>query len=110
MYCINALRVLFFLLGALSYSYGQSSMNYSIYENIILSQEALSVRCFTQDKQKIIWIGSDKGLFSYDGNMPHPHFHDDSTSLPVNCTLLFSDDYLLLGSQKWILMYNYKHD
>jgi signal transduction histidine kinase/ligand-binding sensor domain-containing protein/DNA-binding response OmpR family regulator len=85
-------------------------MNYSIYENIILSQEALSVRCFTQDKQGIIWIGSDKGLFSYDGNMPHPHFHDDSTSLPVNCTLLFSDDYLLLGSQKGILMYNYKRD
>jgi signal transduction histidine kinase/AraC-like DNA-binding protein/streptogramin lyase/AmiR/NasT family two-component response regulator len=100
-----------FLLEAWSFSYAQYSMNYRSYENMILSQEALSVRCFIQDKQGLIWVGSDKGLFSYDGYIPHPHFlYGNSTSLPVNCALLYGDDYLLLGSQKGILMYNYKRD
>ncbi|GHT30160.1 histidine kinase [Bacteroidia bacterium] len=86
-------------------------MNYRTYENMLLSQEALSVRCFIQDRQGLIWVGSDKGLFSYDGYIPHPHFlYGDSTSLPINCALLYGDDYLLLGSQKGVLMYNYKRD
>jgi signal transduction histidine kinase/ligand-binding sensor domain-containing protein/CheY-like chemotaxis protein/AraC-like DNA-binding protein len=86
-------------------------MNYRMYEHILLSREALSVRCFIQDTQGMMWVGSDKGLFSYDGFTPHPHFsYGDSTSLPVNCALLYGTDRLLLGSQKGILMYNYKQD
>ncbi|MDR1558068.1 MAG: response regulator [Tannerellaceae bacterium] len=99
------------LLLSFSVAYGQSSVNYRMYEHILLSREALSVRCFLQDTQGMIWVGSDKGLFSYDGFTPHPHFdYGDSTSLPVNCALLYGTDRLLLGSQKGILLYNYKQD
>ena len=32
------------------------------------------ISCFLQDTQGLIWIGSDKGLFSYDGYSTQPHF------------------------------------
>jgi signal transduction histidine kinase/ligand-binding sensor domain-containing protein/DNA-binding response OmpR family regulator len=92
-------------------SVGQRVMNYQLYENVLLSPEALSVRCFVQDGQGLMWVGSDKGLFSYDGYAPHAHFaYGDSMNLPVNCALLYGDDRLLLGSQRGVLAYNYKSD
>jgi signal transduction histidine kinase/ligand-binding sensor domain-containing protein/DNA-binding response OmpR family regulator len=92
-------------------AHSPSSMNYHLFENFLLSREALSVRCFIQDKQGMMWIGTDKGLFSYDGFRPYPHFtYADSMNLPVNCALLYGDDRLLLGTQKGVRVYNYKHD
>ncbi|MDR1223145.1 MAG: hybrid sensor histidine kinase/response regulator, partial [Tannerella sp.] len=85
--------------------------DYTAFENILLSREALSVRCFIQDKQGLLWIGSNKGLFSYDGYTPHPHFsYGDTTHIPINCAVLYGEDYLLLGSQRGLLVYNYKTD
>ncbi|MDR1200412.1 MAG: response regulator [Tannerellaceae bacterium] len=90
---------------------GETRANYTTFENRLLSQEALSVRCFIQDKQGLLWIGSSKGLFSYDGYTPHPHFsYGDTTNIPINCAVLYGEDYLLLGSQRGLLVYNYKTD
>jgi signal transduction histidine kinase/ligand-binding sensor domain-containing protein/DNA-binding response OmpR family regulator len=90
---------------------GETRANYTAFENILLSREALSVRCFIQDRQGLLWIGSSKGLFSYDGYTPHPHFsYGDATNIPVNCAVLYGDDSLLLGSQRGLLVYNYKTD
>ena len=89
---------------------GASSMNYHRFENFLLSREALSVRCFMQDGQGLMWIGTDKGLFSYDGFRPRPHFaYADSMNMPVNCALLYNDR-LLLGTQKGVRVYNYRKD
>ncbi|MDR0750468.1 MAG: response regulator [Tannerellaceae bacterium] len=95
----------------LSCLWGETRENYTAFENRLLSQEALSVRCFIQDRQGLLWIGSAKGLFSYDGYTPHPHFsYGDAANIPVNCAVLYGDDYLLLGSQRGLLVYNYKTD
>lgn len=40
--------------------------DYQTFENIGLGTEASVISCFLQDTQGLIWIGSDKGLFSYD--------------------------------------------
>lgn len=48
--------------------------DYRLFQNISLGTEASVISCFLQDTQGLIWIGSDKGLFSYDGYSTQPHF------------------------------------
>lgn len=52
--------------------FGQQA-NYQIFENINLSTEASVTNCFLQDEQGMIWIGSNKGLFSYNGYSVQSH-------------------------------------
>lgn len=49
--------------------YGQK-VNYQQFDNIYLGAEASVISCFLQDSEGLIWVGSNKGLFSYDG-IPH---------------------------------------
>lgn len=73
--------------------------------------EANSIRMFLQDEQYLIWIGTNKGLFSYDGYEFLPHYAIGSgENTLINCGLFFDEDYLLLGTEKGVLMYNYKYD
>ena len=48
--------------------YGQK-VNYQQFDNIYLGAEASVISCFLQDSEGLIWVGSNKGLFSYD--IPH---------------------------------------
>lgn len=87
------------------------NMNYQSFNNSTLSLEANSIRFFLQDKQGLMWIGTNKGLYSYDGYKSYPHFSPGSAeSRMINCGLFYNDDFLLLGTEKGILLYNYKLD
>ncbi|MDR2496733.1 MAG: response regulator [Tannerellaceae bacterium] len=107
-YLLLSFLLLFCSVTALS---AGSKADYIMFENILLSQEALTVRCFIQDRQGVMWAGSDKGLFSFDGYTPRAHFtYGDSLSIPINCAIPYSDDRLLLGTQKGIIAYNCRSD
>ena len=54
-------------------AYGQK-VNYQQFENSYLGAEASVISCFLQDSEGLIWIGSNKGLFSYDGYSTQQHF------------------------------------
>lgn len=89
--------------------YGQK-MNYQTFENISLGPEASVINCFIQDPQGIIWIGSNKGLFSFDGYAAQPHYSfDNQTGIRIYCGLVFGN-YLYLGTDNGMLKYNYKTD
>lgn len=86
-------------------------MNYQSYTNSILSLEANSVRFFIQDEQGLIWVGTNKGLYSYDGYRSFSHFSPGSDeSRMISCGLFYKEDYLLLGTESGILKLNYKFD
>ena len=53
--------------------YGQK-VNYQQFDNIYLGAEASVISCFLQDSEGLIWVGSNKGLFSYDGYSTQQHF------------------------------------
>lgn len=102
--------ILFHLLIFVSTTYAQKP-GYQTFENINLSAEASVACCFLQDNLGMIWIGSDKGLFSYDGYSSKQHFIPENTeNVRINCGVIVRDSFLYLGADNGIHIYNYHTD
>lgn len=83
----------------------------SDFENINLSTEASVTNCFLQDEQGMIWIGSNKGLFSYNGYSVQSHpAPDEQSNAWIYCGQIINDTFLYLGTDNGMLVYNYKTD
>ena len=68
--------------------YGQK-VNYQQFDNIYLGAEASVISCFLQDSEGLIWVGSNKGLFSYDGYSTQQHFtYGERTNTRIYCGIL----------------------
>jgi signal transduction histidine kinase/ligand-binding sensor domain-containing protein/DNA-binding NarL/FixJ family response regulator len=91
-------------------SFGQR-IAYESFDNIKLSPEASVINCFLQDNQGLIWIGSDKGLFSYDGYSVHQHYTPgEHSNSHIYCGVIIDSTYLYLGTDNGLLIYNYRTD
>ena len=87
------------------------SDSYREFDNVYLNSDASVINCFIQDKQGLIWMGSDKGLFSYNGYTIQRHifpFTDSKnpSNTKINCGILLDSNHLCLGSDNGILIYN----
>lgn len=101
---------LLFLFLLLSGSSGQS-LNYQVFDNIDLNTEASVITAFVQDPQGLIWIGSNKGLFSYDGYTSRQHFTlGERNNTRIHCGIVVDSTWLYLGSDNGLLVYNYRTD
>ena len=77
---------------------GQKS-DYRLFDNISLGTEASVISCFLQDTQGLIWIGSNKGLFSYDGYSSQPHFtFGERSNTRIYCGTVVDSTYLYIGA------------
>lgn len=102
--------IFFYLFTFICTTYAQKPA-YQTFENISLSAEASVACCFLQDNQGMIWIGSDKGLFSYDGYSSKQHFMpENSENVRINCGVIVRDSFLYLGADNGIHIYNYHTD
>jgi len=74
---------------AISYSYAQEPF----FKSIQIEREIrdVHVNCFTQDRSGIIWVGTDKGLWSYNGIDFRPHSINDSID-DASVTAIYIDD------------------
>jgi signal transduction histidine kinase/ligand-binding sensor domain-containing protein/DNA-binding response OmpR family regulator len=82
-----------------------------MFENINLGAGATVIDCFLQDSQGLIWIGSNKGLFSYDGYNVQPHFtFDERSNTQIYCGVIADKTRLYLGADNGILIYNLQTD
>ena len=89
---------------------GQKS-DYRLFDNISLGTEASVISCFLQDTQGLIWIGSNKGLFSYDGYSSQPHFtFGERSNTRIYCGTVVDSTYLYIGADNGLLIYNYRTD
>ncbi|MEO9474461.1 MAG: two-component regulator propeller domain-containing protein [Cyclobacteriaceae bacterium] len=52
-----------------------------------------------QDQDDFLWIGTENGLFKYDGQSFHAHFVDDSISDPFTASFKSSDHRVYFGRQ-----------
>ena len=69
------------------------------------------ISCFLQDSEGLIWVGSNKGLFSYDGYSTQQHFtYGERTNTRIYCGIIADNTYLYLGTDNGILVYNYRTD
>ena len=107
------IAILFFLCACCiqsSTAYGQK-VNYQQFDNIYLGAEASVVSCFLQDSEGLIWIGSNKGLFSYDGYSTQQHFtYGEINNTRIYCGVIIDNTYLYMGTDNGILIYNYRTD
>lgn len=93
---------------------GAQTDTYREFDNISLNNDASVVNCFIQDRQGLIWMGTDKGLFSYNGysvqqHLPFSKDKVDAGSM-INCGILLDDDHLCLGADNGLSFYNLKTD
>ena len=88
-----------------------AGMDYGNLSNISLNSDAYQGRCFSQDSQGFIWIGTDKGLCRYDGYNIHNHFRNGAIgNVRIHSMALYNEDFLLLGTEKGLLTYNILRD
>lgn len=92
------------------YGYGRK-INYQQFDNMYLGAEASVISCFLQDSEGLIWIGSNKGLFSYDGYSMQQHFtYGEYSNTRIYCGIIIDNTYLYLGTDDEMLVYNYRTD
>ena len=49
-------------------------MSYMQLDRLPMQTDASTIGCILQDKSGLIWMGSNAGLFRYDGYNLQPHF------------------------------------
>ena len=86
-------------------------MDYGDLSNISLSSDAYQGRCFAQDRQGFIWIGTNKGLCRYDGYNIHTHYRNGVLgNVQVHSMSIYNENFLLLGTENGLLVYNIRKD
>lgn len=81
------------------------------FENIIPSAEASKINSFAQDPAGLMWLGTSKGLFSYDGYRAQQHFTFGAPSNTlVHSILVWDDRRMMLGTDNGLLIYDYVHE
>lgn len=91
--------------------FAQKSDDYQRFSNLSLGTEASIIGCFLQDAQGMIWIGSNKGLYSYDGYSTQSHFQfGDRSNTRIYCGAVIDSTYLYMGADNGLLIYNCRLD
>lgn len=79
--------------------------------NISINAEASTIYSFTQDSLGLMWVGTNKGLFSYDGYSTQQHFvYGENSNTAVYSLLECGGKYIFLGTDNGLLIYNYQTD
>lgn len=82
---------------------------YQQFENIRLSREASVTTSFSQDSAGLLWVGTNKGLYSYDGYNAYSHFnYGDASNSRIYCQEIVSERYLFLGTDNGLLCYDFR--
>jgi ligand-binding sensor domain-containing protein len=81
------------------------------FQNIYPENGPMAVTCFMQDPQGLIWFGTDKGLYSYDGYSAKAHYKfDEPGNTRINCGVIVDSSLMYLGTDNGILLFNSRTD
>ncbi|MDD2646026.1 MAG: two-component regulator propeller domain-containing protein [Bacteroides sp.] len=86
-----------------------NSSNYRSFYNISLEIDATTVNCFAQDVQGMMWMGTNQGLYSYDG-YSSKHHGGERQRVQIYCIHIVSDSLFYLGTDNGVLIYDYTRD
>ncbi|MCI1778698.1 MAG: ATP-binding protein [Bacteroidales bacterium] len=87
-----------------------SGGDYRRFETIPLGADASVANCFAQDSTGLIWIGTNRGLYSFDGYTTKSHSDVNEPSYTQIYCALVKGRYLYLGSDNGLLVYDYIND
>ncbi len=84
-----------------------ANLTYKRFENISLEAGSSVISAMDQDSKGMLWIGSYKGLYTYDGYNAYQHFEfGTSSNTRVNCLKAVDDNYIFLGTDEGLLVYD----
>src|SRR5690606_15309110 len=103
------LSVMYMLVGIFTAS--AQAVDFHYFRNISLDAKASTVHAFAQDSLGLLWLGSNNGLYHYDGYTllaavdGKPEYQTCIYSIVV-----LDGSRLALGTERGVVLYNYKED
>lgn len=97
---------LFFPLLALWASCAMAAGSVQPYFNNIQLDGASTVCSFAHDPRGIVWLGTESGLYSYDGYHSYPHFDSRSPYHSRVHSLVAQGDLLFLGTENGLFVFD----
>lgn len=97
---------LFFPLLALWASCAMAAGSVQPYFNNIQLDGASTVCSFAHDRRGIVWLGTESGLYSYDGYHSYPHFDSRSPYHSRVHSLVAQGDLLFLGTENGLFVFD----
>lgn len=76
------------------------------WKNVVVDGKKTAVFCLFKDSHDIMWLGTNSGLFFYDGVSTHPVGKTELFGTHIY-SILENDNKLYLGSNNGLLVYNY---
>src|SRR5690606_31713826 len=87
------------------------SDNFHYFQNISLDAKASTVHTFAQDSLGLLWLGSNNGLYHYDGYSLHAAPDGKSAyQTYIYSIVVLDSSRLALGTERGVGLYNYKKD
>lgn len=84
---------------------------YHTFRNIAIGPEATTINAFAQDSLGLMWLGTNNGLYSYDGFSVQPHLgRDTSHKTFVYDIIVINKELMCLAMENGIFFYNYQKD
>lgn len=87
----------------------QEDYTYQAFKNIALPFDANIVNIVYQDKQGMMWFGTKRGLFNYNGYDIHEYINDKkSDGNSILAIAQVDSQYLAIGTDYGLLWFNLK--
>ncbi len=83
--------------------------NRPTFENIIIPGTS-SVYCFAYDRHGTVWMGTDCGLYSYDGYNTYPHFRLKTEENTRIHSIYIIGETIYLGTDNGLFLFDIRHE
>lgn len=84
---------------------------YHTFKNIAIGPEATTINAFAQDSLGLMWLGTNNGLYSYDGFSIQSHLGNDTSHKTfVYDIIVINKERMCLAMENGIFFYNYQQD
>lgn len=84
-----------------------NNMPYSSFRGIQLPNDANIVNCITEDPSGMMWMGSKRGLFRYDGYHSYPFYNKDgSDANAIQCLSFIDGNTMAVGTDDGCYLFN----
>ncbi|SFW87724.1 two-component regulator propeller domain-containing protein [Chitinophaga sancti] len=84
---------------------------YHTFKNIAIGPEATTINAFAQDSLGLMWLGTNNGLYSYDGFSVQSHLGNDTSHKTfVYDIIVINKELMCLAMENGIFFYNYQKD
>ncbi|WPV69034.1 two-component regulator propeller domain-containing protein [Chitinophaga sp. LS1] len=84
---------------------------YHTFRNIAIGPEATTINAFAQDSLGLMWLGTNNGLYSYDGFSVQSHLGKDTSHKTfVYDIIVVNKELMCLAMENGIFFYNYQKD